>query len=280
MFSVEVKNSMLKGVILNEVELVDNFLENYIFAEGVKKTDIIRLVMRKYYIDSKEEDKVLITKEEMFNRLISDLKKGLKEEFVYTKWDKTLKTMIGNFYKNISIHGDKIDLVDIEKIIVSSNEIEKIKKLNDEKLERIAFVLLVYAKIHNSLNSKNDSWVRISPTAICQEADVKLRGIEQYKKLHELYEKKYISMSNMNFKTGIKVNYCVKDVEEGIIITDFNKVVNEYILATNNNLKKCQLCYNLIEITSNRIIYCKSCSDKKERENGNNRVKKHRKSKM
>ena len=80
---------MLKGVILNEVELVDNFLENYIFVEGVKKTDIIRLVMRKYYTDSKEEDKVLITKEEIFNRLISDLKKGLREEFVYTKWQKT-----------------------------------------------------------------------------------------------------------------------------------------------------------------------------------------------
>ena len=271
---------MLKGVILNEVELVDNFLENYIFVEGVKKTDIIRLVMRKYYTDSKEEDKVLITKEEMFNRLISDLKKGLREEFIYTKWDKTLKTMIGNFYKNISIHGDKIDLVDIEKIIVGSNEIEKIKKLNDEKLERIAFVLLVYAKIYNSLNSKNDSWVRISPTTICQEADVKLRGIEQYKKLHELYEKKYISMSNMNFKTGIKVNYCDKDAKEGIVITDFNKVVIRYILATNKNLKKCELCYNLIEITSNRIIYCKSCSDKKERENKSVRNEKYYKKRI
>ena len=253
---------MLKGVILNEVELVNNFLENYIFVEGVKKTDIIRLVMRKYYTDSKEEDKVLITKEEMFDRLMLDLKKGLREEFVYTKWDKTLKTMIGNFYKNISIHGDKIDLVDIEKIIVSSNEIEKIKKLNDEKLERIAFVLLVYAKIYNSLNRKNDSWVRISPTTICQEADVKLRGIEQYKKLHELYEKKYISMSNMNFKTGIKVNYCDKDAKEGIIITDFNKVVNEYILATNNKVKYCIGCNTVIEITNNKRKYCKDCAYK------------------
>lgn len=268
---------MLKGVILNEVELVDNFLENYIFVEGVKKTDIIRLVMRKYYIDSKEEDKVLITKEKMFNRLISDLKKGLKEEFVYTKWDKTLKTMIGNFYKNISIHGDKIDLVDIKKIIVGSNEIEKIKKLNDEKLERIAFVLLVYAKIYNSLNSKNDSWVRISPTIICQESDVKLRGIEQYKKLHELYEKKYISMSNMNFKTGIKVNYCDKDAEEGIIITDFNKVVNEYILATNKNLKKCQLCYNLIEITTSNNKYCPKCQKEIQLQSQRESMRKSRK---
>ena len=74
-------------------------------------------------------------------------------------------------------------------------------------------------------------------------------------------------MSNMNFKTGIKVNYCDKDAKEGIVITDFNKVVIRYILATNKNLKKCELCYNLIEITTSNNKYCERCAKKQKNEN-------------
>ena len=267
---------MLKGVILNEVDVVNEFLKKATFPEGVKKTDILRLLMRKYYNDSKGK----IDKEKMFEKLLQDLKKVLGDSFIYTKWDKTLKTMIGNFYKNISIHGDNIKLINIKEVIISPVEIEYIRELKNEKLERIAFVLLIYAIVFNLMNDKNDSWVRVSPTIICQEAGAKLRGIEQYKKLHELYEKKYISMSNMNFKTGIKVNYCDSDIEEGISITNFDKVVNEYVLLTKDKVKYCIVCGDVIEITSNRKVYCDVCAKQEERNKTNNRVKKHRKSKM
>lgn len=271
---------MLKGVILNEVDVVNEFLKKATFPEGVKKTDILRLLMRNYYNDSKEktDDGIIITidKEKMFEKLLQDLKKVLGDNFVYTKWDKTLKTMIGNFYKNISIHGDNIQLVNIKEVIISPIEIEYIRELKNEKLERIAFVLLIYAKVFNLMNDKNDSWVRVSPTIICQEAGAKLRGIEQYKKLHELYEKKYISMSNMNFKTGIKVNYCDSGIEEGISITNFDKVVNEYVLLTKDKVKYCIVCGDVIEITSNRKVYCDTCSKNERRRYKTEKQRKYR----
>lgn len=272
---------MLKGVILNEVDVVNEFLKKATFPEGVKKTDILRLLMRKYYNDSKEktDDGIITTidKEKMFEKLLQDLKKVLGDNFIYTKWDKTLKTMIGNFYKNISIHGDNIQLVNIKEVIISPIEIEYIRELKNEKLERIAFVLLIYAKVFNLMNDKNDSWVRVPPTIICQEAGAKLRGIEQYKKLHELYEKKYISMSNMNFKTGIKVNYCDSGIEEGISITNFDKVVNEYVLLIKDKVKKCEICGDVIDITTGNKMYCKECATEKSKQDDKEYRRKKRK---
>ena len=60
----------------------------------------------------------------------------------------------------------------------------------------------------------------------------------------------------------------IKDKDVEIITGDFREIDLIYKKWKNDGkgIGVCEECGRLIELTGNRTIYCKSCSDKKERE--------------
>lgn len=261
------------NIILSDTELLREFRSSNKFPKDIKLTDMINILIKDYYI--KRQDR-----EEIYKNIMEDLKESLGEEFVYTKWNNTVKIMINVFFKFIKTNKiETIKMHDISEIRISKNELDKIKELKDLVLEKLSFVLLVYAKINYLQNPKTyqkvkdgekkkkiDYWVNQSFNIIFKEAKVGLKGDEQKKKINKLYEKKYISMSKMNNKTSIKINYVDKESiksEEDLVITDFDGVVYQYLLWKGEKWRRCEICGKWIRIKGikdNSKKYCSTCA--------------------
>lgn len=255
------------GLIVNETKVINKFKTDYII--DYKPTEIIQLLMKKYYLDE-------LNKEEMYKAIMIDLEKSFGNNFIYTNWDSNVRRWIKRFYKNISIHKTKIRMDDIEKILITKGELEKISNLNNLVLEKIAFVMLVYAKISNIQLQSKEGWIRATCSMICKEAHVNLRGIEQQRILNNLYKLKYIKMSKNNSRTNIKINYFHKDSDDGIVINDFDGVVYQYLIWKGEKWKKCEQCGKYFKQKNNRMKYCNICRKEKEKERAKEGMRKLR----
>lgn len=262
-------------VVLNESDLIKNFKGNYKIPEGIKITDIIYLLAKNYYILGKEKD-------DIYECIMKDIEKTYKEDFIYTKWNNTVRNILNRFYKTKGIYNIEVRMNNIKEIKVTENELDKISQLDNLVLEKIAFILLVYAKISKiqMQQSSDEYWVNKSCSTICKEAKVGLKGNKQKKIMNELYKKDYISMSNMNTKINIKVNY-VDDSstnnENDLVITDFDGVVYQYLIWKGEKWKRCKKCNRWIKIKGvkdNSKKYCNVCSkEEKIRKTIENRKK-------
>lgn len=251
--------------ILNETEILKQYKTNHRIPEKIKITDIIFLLTKDYCLQDKE-------KKEVYKLIMEDLKKTLSNKFIYTKWNKTVKGIVNRFYRDKSIYKFEVKMNDVNEIRISKNELETIKQLNNLVLEKIAFVMLVYAKISKIQiqQSNNEYWVYKSCSIICREAKVGLRGNEQKRIMNELYKKEYITMSNINTKTNIKLNFGDKENienEDDLIITDFDGVIYQYLIWRGEKWKKCEVCGKWIKIKSKKIpMYCSKCKKEKQLE--------------
>ena len=271
------------GVILNETEILDKFKKDYEIPSHIKITDVITMLIRDYYlieIEKKDSDEKEI-RTIIYKNIMSDLEKAYKDEFVYTRWDKTVQSMVNRFYTNKNKYQSTLEKNDIKEIFITENELSTIKNLNDLILEKIAFILLVYAKIYNiQLKGENDYWVNQNCNTICKEARVGAKGNEQKLKLNQLYKKEYISMSNLNNRTSIKVNYVDKEqikTENCLVITNFEGVIYQYLIWRGEKWKQCEVCGKWIKISGNRMKYCNTCCKIVECNLTKKRVNKYRK---
>lgn len=251
-------------VILNESEVVNDFLKTYKIPKHIKPTHIIYLLAKKYYLDGKQ-------KEDIYMKILKDIKESYGDKYIYTKWNKIVKNTVNRFFREKSRYNLKIKMNDIKEIAVSENELNKISELNNSVLEKIAFVMLVYAKISKiQLQQDNkEYWVNKSCSTICKEAKVGLKGNKQKLIMNELYNKKYISMSDNNNKTNIKINYInEKEVkgENDLVITDFDGVVHQYLIWKGEKWKRCEECGKWIRQKNNKIKYCDKCAEKIKKE--------------
>ncbi|EKS4345235.1 hypothetical protein QB607_003239 [Clostridium botulinum] len=256
--------------ILNETEILKQYETNHHIPEKIKITDIIYLLTKKYCLQDKE-------KKEVYKLIMEDLKKTLSNKFIYTKWNKTVKGIVNRFYRDKSIYKTEVKMNDINKIRISQNELQSIRQLDNLVLEKIAFVMLVYAKISRiqMQQSNSDYWVNKSCSIICREAKVGLRGNEQKRIMNELYKKEYITTSNINTKTNIKLNFGNKENienENDLIITDFDGVIYQYLIWRGEKWKRCEGegCEKWIRIKNNKIKYCLSCAKKNKKEQTKN----------
>ncbi|EPY2277983.1 hypothetical protein ACXAT3_002735 [Clostridium sporogenes] len=251
--------------ILNETEILQQYEINHDIPEKIKITDIIYLLTKKYCLQNKE-------KKEVYKLIMKDLKETLGKSFIYTRWNKTTKGIINKFYKNKSIYKTEARIDNIKEIRISQDEVERIRQLEDLVLEKIAFVMLVYAKISKikMQQKNNDYWVYKSCSIICREAKIGLRGENQKRTMNELYKKKYIAMSDKNTKTNIKLNFGDKENtgnEDDLIITDFDGVVYQYLIWRGEKWKRCEVCGKWIRVKSKKIpMYCNVCKKKKQLE--------------
>ncbi len=249
-------------VILMEEDVVKKFKKDYELPSELKWTEMVRLLVKYYILKNKEKD-------EIYKCIMKDIQSSLKDKFIYTKWDSLVKKNINYFTKIVNMYKIEVKLFQIEQINITSNELNNIKRLNNIVLEKIAFILLVYAKISKIQMQSEDCWVNKSITTICKEAKVGLRGIEKARILNELYKIDYISINKVNTNTNIKVCFIDNEFDEkGLMITDFNGVVYHYLNWKGENWIRCEgdYCSKWVKSKSNRTKYCKTCWKEKQLE--------------
>ena len=255
------------GVIVNEKSIVDDILNNKICEINIYNA--ILLLIKYYHLEGLD-DKI-----EIKETIISDLSECTNIEFKRVEWEDNISKSIDKFFKTIRIHKDlKVKLADINEISITVNEINKINELPNKKLRKLAFILLVYAKISNMSLDSEEGWINQSFKNIFTESKVSAKGNDKKLLLHELYKLRYISQSFKGDNTSLKINYVDNDndidSEIAFEITDFDFVIYSYLIYIGEHWKKCEECnkkYFLIKnIKNTSQKYCKECKQKKEKE--------------
>ena len=250
------------GLILNETEIVNNILEG---KEKLPSNSgkIIRIIIKNMILKNKNN-------EEIENIVINILEHTYGNNFNRAYWKKIIASMIKD------LKSKNIKMIDIDNIKIYKEELEIIKSLEDLKTEKIAFILLVYAKINNIVNKFSDGKINIPITNILKESLLRC-GNESKMLMSNLYKLKYIKQSNTCDNTSLKINYLNEQGEIEFTIDDLRDYQPitwylEYRLGL--KYKKCIICVKRFAGKSNNKGRCNECQ---KEENKKNKLKYYKK---
>jgi hypothetical protein len=207
-------------LILNEKKILKDSLEKG-YIDKDKPTNTIRLLTKHYFSIDMNIDQVKYSINDFFSKNYPG--------YNSVKWQDIIEKIVKGIYKT-----KDYKLFDVEKVEVTNNELEIIKNINNIKLEKLAFVLLVYAKIYNKLNENDSNWVNAEHKHIFSDAKIAVKVKEQGEILHELFNIGLIETSKMVSCTNIKVNFIDKNSDVVITIIDFRVSSISF-----NQCKKC-----------------------------------------
>jgi hypothetical protein len=263
--------------VLNELEYVGNIIKN-----GLSDNNIIfelKLVAKYYNMKG-------YAGEELENKIIEFCKKNIKQ-FNYATWFSTIE--------RVCRHGERNSLFCIKPIRITDLEYERIKNINNLKYEKIAFVLLVLAKINkqsymlylkdkirNKSNRKEFKfkgyYVSESINEIFKIARVYGNKKKKFEIIRELIALDLISVTKMG---KIKVNFINNhSVNNFVVLSKFDNFILEYTKEYGVKVKYCAVCGCIIEKTIHNKKYCDGCAKDIDREKAKDRMKSIRCSKQ
>ena len=249
----------MRGVILKESEILKDALGCGI----VNKKPVITLgILARYYfneiINNEEAEDMKLVKVEVFNRLYSFMR-GNYEDYKPGKWSSVINKTIDIYKDNV----DKWALIDVNKIYITENEWKSICALNNNVLERISFIMLVYQKVNIIKNPNSNGWINTDIHDIFREAKVTLKGDDKIFKVNDLYNKGYISQANNCANTALKLEYIDTNSENKIHIDNFNNVISYYYeYRDKKKYRICKECGIRFEDnkSKSRSKYCRKCA--------------------
>lgn len=206
---------------------------------------------------------------------IKDILKKLIQERNPCVTDKSIEFWIK---KSLEI-SDTHPLYEIDNIVVTKPEIEKIRAIHSEKfkdfrIQKLAFALLCLAKFGEARGIK-DYWVNVNQKTIFNIANVKgLTLDKQCLLINELYKAGYIDINPKIESQSIKV-LGVLSGESDIIIDDINEagmIYEEKFFG--KKYIKCQKCGKRVIITNGKNLYCNQCAIEVDREKARERMRK------
>lgn len=156
----------------------------------------------------------------------------------------------------------------IDNIIITKQELDKIALLNDLKKEKIAFVLLADAKYNNACGNFKSNRSYLSFRDLYNQARVTMPVKDRAIYLHFLYESKLVADDESEFrKDGMKLNYISEsddDVELILTENSYKELAFTYLNYKKGGYKECKSCGRLFRIRKN-TQYCKQCTPKYEK---------------
>lgn len=255
----------MRGVILNELDILNNILEND-YMDNKKPLSCLRILCKYYF-------KKGLNKEEILKKLDKYMSKnynGYNEDNWYGKLKGLIKTV--QKYNNFEI-------INVNEISITEYEWNKILELNDKQLERVAFILLVYQKINQIKNPNSNGWINQTLTDIFSESIIRANNIEKGRILHKLYSLKYIEQKNTCDATELKLKHTYNSSNVKININNFNNVISYYYEYRNNERwKECNVCGKRFKMNNNDYssMYCGKCRKIIKNELSKNGMKKLR----
>lgn len=240
--------------IANEKKYVEKLLNTKTLTPRKVKKDL-RLIAQ-YYLA-----KGMSTKETLDSLIlfINEVNKNNSGE----KWRDVLIGMINDIVKK-----DDHKLRDIENIVITKGEWEKIKQIDKEHLKRYAFGLLVYSKIIN--HDKESKWVDINNTSgFAKDVKVNANPENREKYFHALKNRGLITIAKKSGSTAIKIDFEEKNGEPHIIIPESNvsNFISYYEATKNKNAIVCSLCgdVEIREGIGRKPKYCSKCTKERNR---------------
>ena len=257
----------MKGIEINEKTMLVNALEKG-EIDTKKPSKTLGLLIKHYILEGYEKEEVYNIVDEFMEKNYEGYIRGKWEDFIY----KMIETIMG--LKRLN------PIIDVDKVTVTKSEWDKIIELNDKRLEKVAFVLLVYKKVLDKKGNTHDYTVGNELMDILQEA-VGNRKQENKVLFGELKKIGYIDNVKSCDGIGITINYCDYESGDKIIIEDFDKIIHYYNeVRFGWKYKKCENkeCNKWFRVYSNNGKYCTSCA-KKIKQEQINKIKREKRNK-
>lgn len=250
---------------LNELKTVECYLGN---KEMGKKRGKTIYLLAKYYLGEGYDEA----------EIISTIDKFMLEacpSYNSVIWSNILESIVKDIIK------EDRKLINIESVTIYNEELNYINGLDSSKIQRLAFTYLVYAKIFNQINPKNNNWIsgkhRIE---VFRDANITETGKAQLLTLHKMLNANVFRMAKGVTNNSLNVDsYIKKEGEVFLILTDFRELGLRYLQSTYNNeikVSECKCCGRLIVKKENKTMYCKECSKEVKKEQTRKRVEKFR----
>lgn len=245
------------NIVTDEFAVLRDALERNVFDRKITVT--IRVLIKHYF-------SLGCVKQEVRERVEAHMAAALPG-FRPLQWERKLASMVGGIARQSHI------LRRVERIVIAGGELRRIAELRDDALERLAFVLLAYAKVRNALNPANDGWVNRSAAQLLREAGIgRSAGPGRHTLVHELYKRGYVKPVRAVDRDDVQVLFLIDataeaagaDSDPALVLDDFRDVVPYYLRWKGQPYYPCDCCGLLYVRTSNRGKYCLSCRRGKE----------------
>lgn len=246
-------------IVLNEKKLAEYIIENGFIDNKPSRT--LRL-LAKYYHHVKKLKLKLIEEE------LHGFMKLYYPNYNSAVWENNIE--------RYSRQAKKSNLREIEKIQITQSELKFINNIDDDKYQRLVFVMLCYCKFYNILSETNSNWVNISVAQIFKSARVNVRySIDKWKMMYDLREylngefithtdkkrthtpKQVMKFTKKCDSHNIQLNAVYDDSEPVLDIADFRELGYEYLLYKGGDFTRCEECNILFRQNKNKTFkYC------------------------
>ncbi len=128
------------GLILNEKRVADEIIVNNNMIEA--PYNCINILIKYYYLKDNS-----VTKLDLLYKILDNLDRCMGDNYKKSHWEDAVTKKIDSFFKSIRKYGDEnVKLSEVDKINITKEEVCRIKEVEDKKVQRVMFIMLVYSK--------------------------------------------------------------------------------------------------------------------------------------
>ena len=167
-------------------------------------------------------------------------------------WDEIIQK-----YSNKSAN---YNLVEIDEIPITKNELKTISQINNKKLKKVAFTILVLAKFCNMKNPNNNNWVLVDEYSVFKRARITGTIQAQFSCFYELSKMDLITYSRKVDNINVRVGFIDNTSDIVLKITDLRELGYQYLMYCGEKFIKCAECGIVTRATSHNKRYCKNCA--------------------
>lgn len=167
-------------------------------------------------------------------------------------WDEIIQK-----YSNKSAN---YNLVEIDGIPITKNELKTISQINNKKLKKVAFTILVLAKFCNMKNPNNNNWVLVDEYNVFKRARITGTIQAQFSCFYELSKMDLITYSRKVDNINVRVGFVDNTSDIVLKITDLRELGYQYLMYCGEKFIKCAECGIVTRATSHNKRYCKNCA--------------------
>ncbi len=233
-------------IILNEKQILDKAINEKKIYDKPMVT--IRLLI-KYYFSIGQK------KRQVYDSVNSFLKENM-HLYAEAKWQKNIDKAIVDINKS-----KKFDMFVVNKVTIFKDEMDKIKTIDNFRLEKLAFTLLVYSKIYNQMNCNSTNWVNAPLKDIFKDAKITVKKADQDIMIHKLKNLELVHIPKKVDCINIKLLYAYDNGEVAFEISDFRDFVLNYDRYFNTDkYGYCKNCNKIMKVNNNKQKYCDECA--------------------
>lgn len=239
--------------LFNEQSAVENMIEMRVVDNDNIFVTIKDLARYNYFVNNMD-------KEENYSSILKYLQNNganINEENVYKMIDECVQ------------RAKKYPFKLVNEVCITQSELEFIKKLDNIKQEKIAFVLLASAKYYDATRDIKYHTAYMQNSDICKLARITIPVAERNIFMQFAYDLGVLSRHSRAASTEKKVLFVSQDDNDKVVLrlkeNDFKDLAYTYLAyITPHKFRRCVVCRGWMKRDSKDRQVCKECSEKED----------------